>query len=445
MKTLVLGCAIACALAGKGDSFPASVDVLVAGGTATAVETACAAKKAGKSVLIVSPRPYFGVETAGRFELEPIPVEDEPFPVEAPFAFSPDGKKARASVSFVEPAEVTRIEIVTEERNWQGKLARTKECHYICREPGEKSFSSVRPLDVVMCYSPGGRYVWRAEVNRRIKELAVGATRDDRAQDLRIVEFRVFRKAALGTKRRPTPLEAKSALDARLTDAKVSFVTGGMPVDVLTDASGRVAGAVFATRAGLKSVRAGLTVDASVHGVLLKAAGGRLKPLPKSVRLSRVVLSGEKPSAPGLSVEELPQGLDATVQLRGKKWETVKGTLYRCSFDWAVDDTPLGWAAADMKARDLTWTKAQLDAADELSVPARTCEKGVPGLVYLLTSSTAHQSSIVNFQRATINHQPSTFDLSADVCVVGARPPEPRSCLARWPMASSRKATRSSA
>ena len=440
-KISLLGCVAVCALAGKGDAFPESVDVLVAGGTVSAVETACAAKKAGKSVLIVSPRPYFGEETAGRFELEPIFVEDEPFPVEAPFKFSSDGKKARASVSFVEPAEVTRIEIVTEERTWQGKASRTKECHYICRGPDEKSFSPVRQLDVVMCYSPGGRYVWRAEVNRRIKELAVGATRDDRAQDLRIVEFRVFRKAAPGTKRRPTPLEAKSALDARLTDAKVPFVTGGMPVDVLTDASGRVAGAVFATRAGLRSVRAGLTVDASVHGVLLKAAGGTLEPLPKRVRLSRVVLSGEKPSAPGLSVEELPQGQDGIIQLRGKKWETVKGRLYRCSFDWVVDDSPLGWAAADMKARDLTWTKSQLDAADELTVPTRTCAKTVPGLVYLPTSSPARQSSTVDFQFSTPNPQPtplnsqlptrnlhpspfnlqlSTFNLSSDVCVVGA-------------------------
>ena len=423
-KILVLGCAIVCALAGKGEAFPATVDVLVAGGTASAVETACAAKAAGKSVLIVSPRPYFGVETVGRFELEPIFVEEEPFPVSAPFSFAPDGKKARTSVSFAEPVEVTRIEIVTEERNWQGKASRTKECHYICRGPGEKSFSSVRPLGVVMNYSPGGRYVWRADVNRRIKELAVGATRADQAQELRIVELRVFRKAAPGAKRRPTPLEAKSALDARLADAKVPFVTGGMPVDVLTDASGRVAGAVFATRAGLKSVRAGLTVDASVHGVLLKAAGGALAPLAKSVRLSRVVLSGERPSAPGLSVEELPQGWEATVQLRGKKWETVKGKLYRCSFDWTVDDTPLGWAAADMKARDLTWTKAQLDAADELSVPARTCAKGVPGLVYLPVGARALDVFDVGApgERESVKRADALLPTiaSCDVCVVGA-------------------------
>ena len=425
---LTLGCAILFAFVGKGDSFPASVDVLVAGGTAAAVETACAAKAAGKSVLIVSPRPYFGVETAGRFELEPIPVGDEPFPVSAPFSLSPDGKKARATVTFAEPTEVSRIEIVTDERNWQGKACQTKECHYICRGPDEKAFSSVRPLDVVMNYSPGGRCVWRANVNRRIEALAVGATRTDRAQTLRIVELRVFRKTAPGTKRRPTPLEAKSALDARLTDAKVPFITGGMPVDVLTDGSGRVAGAVFATRAGLRSVRAGLTVDASVHGVLLKAAGGTLAPLAGSVRLSRVVMSGEKPSDPGLTVEELPQEQEATIQLRGKQWETVTGRLYRCSFDWTVDDSPLGWAAADMKARELTWTKAQLDAADELSVPARTCVKSVPGLVYLPTSSIARQLPPVDFQLSspdsqsstTFDLQPSTFDLSADVCVVGA-------------------------
>lgn len=181
MRILAFGCVIVCALVGRGDPFPASVDVLVAGGTAAAVDTACAAKAAGKSVLIVSPRPYFGVETAGRFELEAISVEDEPFPVKAPFKFSSDRKKARASVSFAEPTEVTRIEIVTDERTLQGKASRTKECHYICRGPDEKSFSSVRPLDVVMNYSPGGRYVWRADVNRRIRDLAVGATRDDQA------------------------------------------------------------------------------------------------------------------------------------------------------------------------------------------------------------------------------------------------------------------------
>ena len=404
------------------ERFPTDVDVLVAGGTEAAVETAVAAKKAGYSTLLVSPRPYLGEDTAGRFELKPIEAEDEPMSVSAKFTFTADGAKARAAVSFPEPVEVTRLELRTTESNWGKSPSLTRECHFIYSEDG-KTYSKTVPMQVVMNYSPGGLFVWRAELKCKVKAIAVGATRDPKAKRLAIGELTVFRRCAPGTRRLPTPLEAKVALDRRLIDAEVPYLTGAMAVDALTDATGRVAGAVFATRGGLKRVRAKQTVDASVHGVLVKAAGGALEPLPATVRLSRVVLSGEKPSAPGLDVEELPLTWSATTQVRGgAKSETVNARLYRCSFDWSMDDTPRGWAAADMYARAATWTRRQLDAADELTVPTRICAKDVPGLVYLPVGAAALTSFDLRPAVGPVRPRGAALKVFADcdVCVVGA-------------------------
>ena len=403
-------------------TIPDSVDVLVAGGTVAAVETACAAKAAGKSVLIVSPRPYFGEDTAGRLELEPIPVEDEPIPTVTSFAVSGDGKTARTEVLFDEPTEVTRIEMLTFERTAGTNTAMTETCLLSCRESESATFSKPRQMAIEMNYSPRGLCVWRAELNRKVTALAVEATASRRAKGVEPVELRVFRKCVPGTVRRPTPLEAKRFLDEKLRTAGIPCLSGGMGVEVLFAADRRIAGAVFATRGGLKAVRAKQTIDATVHGVLLKLAGGTLEPLPASVRLSRVVLSAERPSAPGLSVEDIPYERSCEIQIRGKKGESVTGRLYRCAFDWKVDDTPCGWAQAEMRARDLTWTKHQLDAADELTVPVRRCVKAVAGLVYLpvgaeplrIFETPKPNGPVVRSKRRALRLA------EGDVCVVGA-------------------------
>ena len=399
---------------------PSEVDVLVAGGTTAAVEAAVAAKASGKSVLLVSPRPYLGEDTAGRLELAPIPAADEPMAAKAVFRPTPDGAKTRTTVMFDEPTEVTRIEMVTLERGWGKDTCRTKECHFIYSEDG-KTYSEVIPLKVVMNYGPQGSFLWRADQNRKVKLVAVGATRGAQAKRIGVEDLKIFRRCAPGTKRAPTPLEAKTALDERLIAAGVPYLTGGMGVDVLFDADRRVSGAVFATRGGLRTVRAKCTVDASVHGTLLKLAGGALAPLPETVRLSRVVLSGERPAAPGLEVEELPRTLAARIQKRGKAFEPVTARFYRCSFDWRTDDTPRGWAAADMRARDLTWTLRQIDAADELTVPVRTCAKDVPGLVYLPVGGTLSRFETPEPKMPVVlPKRKSPILATCDVCVVGA-------------------------
>ena len=401
---------------------PSEVDVLVAGGTTVAVETALAAKKAGLRVAIVSPRPYFGEDTAGRFELKPVEVTDEQVPVECERRKSEDGREAHASMTFGEATPVTRVEMVTFESGSRDTF-RTRECHCVIREEGDSNTVVKTPLVLSMSYVPVGRYVWTAEVNRPVRSLDFTATRAPEAKNVKIEGVRIYRKCAPGTMLRPTPLEAKTALDDKLVRADIPFLTGAMGVSVLEDRTGRVCGAVFATREGLREIRAGLTVDASVHGVLLKAAGGTLEPLPPRIRLSRVVLSGERPSARDISVEELSQTWDAEIQVRDDAPQKhVRARLYRCTFEWDVDDTSRGWAAADMRARELTWGTSVLDAADELSIPPRRVLKGVPGLAYLPVDghtpagfSTLKPDGDVRMRKAEL-----PVLANCDVCVVGA-------------------------
>ena len=398
----------------------AEVDVLVAGGTEAAVEAAVAAQRAGWRTLLVSPRPYLGEDTAGRFELKPVPVTDEPLAVSTNFTYSADRVRGRVAFNFPRLTRVTRIEVVTFEQGGC-KPFRTAECHFIFTKDG-KTFSSARPLQLAMNYSPMGEYVWRAELDEDVRGLAVGATRRKDAANFDVRAVRVFRAADPGTRRRPTPLEEKVRLDRKLVEAGVPFVTGAMGVDVLVESSGRVAGAVFATREGLKRVRAGQVVDASVHGVLLKAAGGRLTPLPKRLRLSRVVLSLTPPVGDGLTVEDLGVACSSAIQIRGRAPEPVAGRLYRCSFDWATDDTPAGWASVEMRARALTWSPDLLDAAEELAFAPQTCEKAVPGLVYLPVGATGPLN--LNPKKTVGDVRPAGADravlTSCDVCVAGA-------------------------
>lgn len=416
-------CAPQRALAGLFEQ-NAEVDVLVAGGTAAAVEAAVAAKRAGKRTFLVSPRPYLGEDTAGRFELKPVPAEDELVSVPAEFKLSEDRARGKAEIRFAHPERITRIEMVTYERDGEAPTL-TKECHFVSSADG-KTFSSVRPLRIAMNYSPRREYVWRAELNETVCRLAVGATRKKGAAGLNVRAIRVFRAAPSGTLRRPTPLEEKVRLDRMLTDAGVPFVTGAMGVDVLKDASGRVAGAVFASREGVKRVRAGVVVDASVHGVLLRAAGGALAPLPPQMRLSRVVLSASRPAGDGLTVEDLGFAWPTQIQRGLWDYEPSEGRLYRCSFDWATDDTLEGWSAVEMKARSLTWSPDVLDAADELAFPPRACEKSVPGLVYLPVGADAAAIARVpvacphGFPGVLESRSPLTPLLSSAVCVVGA-------------------------
>ena len=67
-----------------------------------------------------------------------------------------------------------------------------------------------------------------------------------------------------------TPLQIKAALDDALLKAKVDFLYGCFPSDVLTNADGSICGIVMANRAGRQAVRAKVIIDATPDvGILI--------------------------------------------------------------------------------------------------------------------------------------------------------------------------------
>ncbi len=175
----------------------------------------------------------------------------------------------------------------------------------------------------------------------------------------------------------PSPLKAKKTFDGLLADSGARFITGSPVTDLLVDSKGRVSGAVIANRSGRQAVLAKSVVDATPYAVL-----GRIgKPVPGvggTARFTRVIVAGEPPE--GVAVEELGEG----VHLTHSKFET--GRVYRCTLELPMKDGSYrSFAAAEMVAREKTWTPFMFDSADRLRLvsqfslpPAREFLHAVP-------------------------------------------------------------------
>ena len=152
-----------------------------------------------------------------------------------------------------------------------------------------------------------------------------------------------------------TPLQAKQALDRRLLACGADFLTGTY---VLSAVSNEVR---CASSSGAFTVGCGAFVDCRLA-------------YPKTgfARASRVVIAGSAPSTPGMSVQLLPGDYTTSVTNRVKedgdgRVHVVAGRAWRCTFDlpFTVVDAA-GLSAAELLAREKTWTPDLLDGADEL-------------------------------------------------------------------------------
>ena len=157
-----------------------------------------------------------------------------------------------------------------------------------------------------------------------------------------------------------TPLQAKQALDRRLLACGADFLTGTY---VLAAVSNEVR---CASSSGDFTVGCGTFVDCRpAH------------PKAGFARASRIVIAGSAPSAPGMSVQPLPGDYTTSVTNRVKedgdgRVHVVAGRVWRCTFDlpFTVADAA-SRSAAELLAREKTWTPDLLDGADEL-VPLET-------------------------------------------------------------------------
>ncbi|MGD0896196.1 MAG: FAD-dependent oxidoreductase [Thermoguttaceae bacterium] len=167
-----------------------------------------------------------------------------------------------------------------------------------------------------------------------------------------------------------TPLAIKTALDAALLQAKVTFLTGCLPTDVLRDADGNPAGIVMANRSGRQAVRAKVIVDATERAVVARMAGAKFSPYPSGPQtFTRVVISAQPIDADGVKVRKLkgPARAKANPREKPAKAAAVAFDYYECAMELPMrDGSWRSFAEAEQAARDKTWNARLGEASDSL-------------------------------------------------------------------------------
>lgn len=200
---------------------------------------------------------------------------------------------------------------------------------------------------------------YRAKVDAKFRRVRVRVTPAEGAACQLLSRIRFLLADADRQVADPSPLKVKRTFDEVLAEKGVTVLTGSPVTDILRDGAGDVAGIVIANRSGRQAIRAKSVVDATRYGVV-----GRLgQPVPGvsgRTAFTRVIVSGERPVADGVSVEALPGG-----RLIDQSGAT--GLLWRCGFELPMADGSYpSFAKAESLARDLLWHPSTFDPADQL-------------------------------------------------------------------------------
>jgi flavin-dependent dehydrogenase len=396
------------------------VDVVVVGGSCGAVAAAEAAANAGAKVFLAAPRPYLGDDLAGSLRLWLEPDEKPVLPLAKavfvqsetalPFTYTADvpsggkhkdsgamlcdGKMDDVQHQTVEYAqdvailadlhgrkEVASVELVAFRREGDFDVA---SAHLSVSEDGT-TWSPAIPLKPEASGRAPDSVSFSAPLNRTVSWIKVAVKKPAKAQRLLVSEI-LFRSAAAGTATLvPTPLRVKQALDKVLIDSGAAFLTSTYATDVLRDAQGAPAGIVIANRSGRQAVKAKIIVDATDRALVARLAGARFRPYPQGPQtFERVVIAGEKPAAPGMTVKELPGDYTVPLPPHGNpnagKYKRIEGRAYLCTLAIDMPDGSFrSFAEAEQLARDRTFVKTLLDASDSLfQVPPDAIVGAVP-------------------------------------------------------------------
>ena len=397
-------------------------DVVVVGGTTAGVAAAVAAKEAGASVWLLAERPYLGDDMAGTLQLA-LPEDVEP---QGPLAEAlwTDRSASLRIISYQTDAETftphkesnppsvltdgLASDPVKESVQYNDETVKVKalldgkqfvaiasavtflrqnefdvaDVHVSVSEDG-KTWSGSIPLTRL----PGETTEiirWEAKIGRDVSEIAFVFTRKKGCKRMLIGEIACEGKA--GVRRvTPTPLKVKQTFDKALLDAGVKYLTGAFVTDVLSDANGDFAGVVIADRGGRQAIIAKTLVDATPRGLAARLAGSVYPPFKSGKKeFTRFVISGERPSVEGMDVTELPGHYQTAVQWRkvdGKDL-IIDGKMWRCTFQYNLqDDSYASYAAVEQYARNLTFTKLQLDAGETLVFEREQPLKDAPHVV----------------------------------------------------------------
>ena len=182
------------------------------------------------------------------------------------------------------------------------------------------------------------------------------------------------------------PLAMRKALDRKLADAGVVFRTWTYVKDVLRDDAGRVSGVTTVSRSGERVVSASCVIDATERAYAAKAAGSSFRSFPAGkYEVTRMVVSGEQPSAPGMSVTEVADmGKHAVGRpILDPAVREIDGRLWKCTARVEMrDGSPLEYARVENVMRDKTWTRLQLESAETCVIRAPdVLVEDAPGII----------------------------------------------------------------
>ncbi|MCR4411554.1 MAG: FAD-dependent oxidoreductase [Thermoguttaceae bacterium] len=400
------------------------VDVVVVGGSTGAVSAAVAAAQSGAKVFLAAPRPYLGEDMTATLRLwleegeaptsalakaiyhDPVQMRPMIDPNRIACRYEADqpsasrhkdtqppsrltdgvyGNAAKDSVEYagdvnlvldlLKPQEINGVRVMAylregsegfkvqsvtiftsdDKKTWQ-QVAEAK------HEPGAEAFGAGGDPCVILS-AP-------LKAKTRYVKLAVKKAADASRILLGEVEVTAPGPAAPKTEERrfpPRPMHIKKTLDDALLAAGVEFLYSCYPSDVLRDASGNPCGIVMANRAGRQAVVAKTIIDATDRGTVARLAGASFRPFPAGMHtFQRVVIGGEPRQAEGMTVREIQPPFRGPYPNRAN---TSSGVfrIFEYTLRLPMKDDSFGsWAAADQKARAMTYHPEQQFTSDVL-------------------------------------------------------------------------------
>ena len=400
------------------------VDVVVVGGSSGAVSAAVAAAEAGAKVFLLTPRTYLGEDLCAtlRLWLEPGEVPATPLArrLYTPTTRSRSGEIPEKFPDALPYDYTTSRPSATQHRD-RSPPSLLKDGHWEAPErhsvqyDGDVTITAdlgvVRPLReaaVVLFHASSANYnaaavsvassldgkSWREHGGKKCEGFQTGPNllRLPLEQTARYVRVEVRRAedsnrlllgelVLLGSVPAPAsapvaaaaqdtatvavePLQVKRTLDEALIAAGVDFLFSSYPTEVLVDEAGQVAGVVMTNRTGRQAVRAKVVIDATERAAVARQAGARFRPYPAGEReFRRVVVGGDLVTGEGISGRRTGHVFRAF----GQKAGAPPAPVFEYALRLPMPDASFGsFAAAEQRARDLTFHPGQLDAAENL-------------------------------------------------------------------------------
>ncbi|MHC4401651.1 MAG: FAD-dependent oxidoreductase [Planctomycetota bacterium] len=397
------------------------VDVVVVGGSTGAVEAAVAAAESGAKVFLAAPQPYLGDDMTATLRLwleegeEPTTplaqrlYHDEvgtsfgPHPHGLDFTYEASVPSAPLHKDTDPPRKLTDGEwgsASAQSVQYDGDvsvvadLREAKAIEEVRLVVYYRGASSDRAQDFVVAavtistsddkqlWQPAGRIENRSTADPTVLSVPLDAKaryvkldveKSDEVDRILLGEIEIIRPAPDEPAAKPDrppmprPMHVKKTLDEVLLAAGVEFLYSCLPTDVLRDADGNPCGIVMANRAGRQAVVAKTIIDATDRALVARLAGAEVRPYPSGMHsFKRVVIGGDVLSGQGMAARVVDppfRGLYPNpAKTSGGAFQVIEYTL-----DLPVpDDGPASWAAAEQRARNLTYHPEQQFTADVL-------------------------------------------------------------------------------